>query len=87
MNFNSYNISRFNQEKENFPSRIGTAFGSIFAFLFIAFGLFGNFLISFAILSKSKLRKNVTNIFIFSLQMNDIFNICFNCLPVAFSYA
>ena len=85
MNFNS-TITSNNQDEQKYPSRFGTAFGALFAFLFITFGLFGNFLISFAILSKPKLRTNVINIFIFSLQLNDIFNIICNCLPVALSY-
>ena len=72
--------------EEKFPSRLGTALGAAVAFLFIIFGLCGNSLIAIAIMSKSTLRNNLVNIFIVSLQLNDIFNICFNCIPVALSY-
>ena len=78
------NDSEFNDMR--FPSRFGTALGALVAFAFIIFGLCGNSLIVIAIISKSTLRNNLVNLFIVSLQLNDIFNICFNCIPVALSY-
>ena len=68
------------------PSRFGTALGAIVAFLFIIFGLFGDSLILIAILRKRELRTNLVNIFIVSLQLNDIFNISFNQFLVGLAY-
>jgi hypothetical protein len=68
------------------PSRLGTALGAIIAFLFIIFGLVGDFLILISILTKRELRNNLVNIFIVSLQLNDIFNISFNQLMVGLGY-
>ncbi|CAF0893951.1 unnamed protein product [Brachionus calyciflorus] len=68
------------------PSRLGSALGGIIAFFFIIFGLLGDALIITAILSKKDLRKNLINIFIVSLQLNDIFNIGFNQFLVGLSY-
>lgn len=68
------------------PSRLGSALGAIVAFLFIIFGIFGDSLIIIAILSKRELRNNLVNIFIVSLQLNDIFNIGFNQFLVGLSY-
>ncbi len=56
------------------PSRFGTIIGAITAFFFIIFGLLSDLLIIVAILHKKKSRNNPTNIFIVSLQLNDIWN-------------
>lgn len=69
------------------PSRLGTALGAIVAFTFILFGLIGDLLITISILSKKELRNNLVNIFIVSLQINDIFNIGFNQFFVGLAYA
>lgn len=68
------------------PSRLSTNIGAFFAFFFVIFGLFGNLLIIIAITRKKALRHNLVNIFIVSLQLNDIFNICFNQILVGLSY-
>lgn len=68
------------------PSRFGSALGASVAFIFIVFGVFGDSLIILAILSKRELRKNIVNIFIVSLQLNDLFNICFNQFLVGLAY-
>jgi hypothetical protein len=73
-------------QSQQSPSRLGTALGAIIAFLFIIFGLVGDFLIIISILSKRDLRNNLVNIFIVSLQLNDIFNISFNQLMVGLGY-
>jgi hypothetical protein len=69
------------------PSRQITALGAILTFIFITLGLCGNLIILVLILSKRELRSNIVNIFIVSLQLNDIINVGFNCMLVAFSYA
>nr|QVK45725.1 G protein-coupled receptor [Proales similis] len=69
------------------PSRLGSALGAIVAFAFIILGIFGDSLIIIAILSKQELRNNIVNIFIVSLQLNDIFNIGFNQFLVGLSYS
>ena len=69
------------------PSKQITAFGAILTFIFISLGLCGNLIILVLILGKRELRSNIVNIFIVSLQLNDIINIGFNCSLVAFSYA
>jgi len=69
------------------PSKHITAFGATITFLFILLGLCGNLIILVLILSKRELRSNIVNIFIVSLQLNDIINIGFNCMLVALSYA
>lgn len=69
------------------PSRFGSALGASVAFFFIFFGIIGDTLIISAILSKKELRTNLINIFIVSLQLNDIFNIGFNQFLVGLSYA
>lgn len=68
------------------PSRLGGALGASVAFIFIVFGVLGDTLIILAILSKRELRKNIVNIFIVSLQLNDLFNIGFNQSLVGLSY-
>lgn len=68
------------------PSHLASHFGACFAFFFVAFGLFANFLVVNAILSRKELRSNIVNIFIVSLQLNDLFNICFNQFLVGLSY-
>jgi hypothetical protein len=68
------------------PTRLGSALGASVAFLFIVFGIFGDTLIILAILSKRELRNNLVNIFIVSLQLNDLFNIGFNQFLVGLSY-
>ncbi|RNA27148.1 trapped in endoderm-1-like [Brachionus plicatilis] len=70
----------------NVPSRFGSALGATAAFFFIFFGIIGDSLIIAAILSKKELRTNLINIFIVSLQLNDIFNIGFNQFLVGLSY-
>jgi len=69
------------------PSRQITALGAILTFIFITLGLCGNLIILVLILGKRELRSNIVNIFIVSLQLNDIINVGFNCMLVAFSYA
>ncbi len=68
------------------PSHLGTRIGAFFAFFFVLFGFFGNLLIIIVIVHKKELRNNLVNIFIVSLQLNDIFNICFNQFLVGLSY-
>jgi hypothetical protein len=69
------------------PSRLSTALGATIAFAFMLIGLLGDLLITFSILHKKELRNNLVNIFIVSLQINDIFNIGFNQLFVGLAYA
>jgi hypothetical protein len=68
------------------PSRMGTTIGALFAFVCVLFGMIGDCLIIVAILRKRVLRNNLTNIFIVSLQLNDLFNICFNQSLVGLAY-
>lgn len=68
------------------PSRFGSALGASVAFIFIVFGMLGDTLIIAAILSKRELRNNMVNIFIVSLQLNDLFNIGFNQFLVGLGY-
>jgi hypothetical protein len=68
------------------PSRMGSIIGALFAFVCILFTIIGDSLIIIVILRKKVLRNNLTNIFIVSLQLNDLFNICFNQLFVGLSY-
>lgn len=79
------NLSSFNRN-DSIPSRLNTQIGAFFAFFFVIFGLFGNSLIIIAILRKKDLRNNIVNIFIVSLQLNDIINICFTQFLVGLSY-
>lgn len=69
------------------PTRQATFVGAILAFVFIFFGLIGNILLITTILSVKKLRSNIINIFIVSLQFNDLLNIGFNQFLVGLSYA
>ncbi|CAF3619264.1 unnamed protein product [Adineta steineri] len=69
------------------PTRQVTYIGAILAFVFIFFGLIGNVILITTILSVKKLRTNTINIFIVSLQFNDLLNIGFNQLFVGLSYA
>ncbi|CAF0887144.1 unnamed protein product [Rotaria sp. Silwood1] len=69
------------------PTRQATFIGAILAFVFIFLGLVGNILLITTILSVKKLRTNIINIFIVSLQFNDLLNIGFNQLFVGLSYA
>ena len=69
------------------PSRISTAIGATVAFSFIIIGVLGNLWITISILHKKELRNNLVNIFIVSLQINDIFNIGFNQFFVGLTYA
>ncbi|CAF1236684.1 unnamed protein product [Adineta ricciae] len=69
------------------PTRQATYLGAILAFVFIFFGLIGNILLITTILSVKKLRINIINIFIVSLQFNDLLNIGFNQFFVGLSYA
>ena len=82
------NLSQYFNDSPNdlLPSRLGTALGAIIAFVFTIFGLIGDLLIIVAILQKAQLRNNLVNIFIVSLQLNDIFNICFNQILVGLSF-
>jgi hypothetical protein len=68
------------------PSRMGTSIGALFAFVCILFGIIGDSLIVIVILRKKVLRNNLTNIFIVSLQLNDLINICFNQFLVGYAY-
>ncbi|CAF1073203.1 unnamed protein product [Rotaria magnacalcarata] len=69
------------------PTRQATFVGAILAFVFIFFGLIGNFILITTILSVKKLRSHIINIFIVSLQFNDLLNIGFNQFFVGLSYA
>ncbi|CAF0924227.1 unnamed protein product [Adineta ricciae] len=69
------------------PTRQATFIGAIVAIVFIFFGLIGNLILITTILSVRKLRSNIINIFIVSLQFNDLLNIGFNQLFVGLSYA
>ncbi|CAF2071801.1 unnamed protein product [Rotaria magnacalcarata] len=69
------------------PTRQATFIGAILAFVFIFLGLVGNILLITTILSVKKLRTNIINIFIVSLQFNDLLNIGFNQFFVGLSYA
>ena len=69
------------------PSRLSTAIGATVAFTFIIIGILGDLLITVSILHKKELRNNLVNIFIASLQINDLFNISFNQLFVGLAYA
>ena len=69
------------------PSREITALGSVVTFAFILLGLCGNLLILGLTLSNRKMRSSLINLFIVSLQLNDLVNIGFNCTLVAFAYA
>ncbi|CAF3339406.1 unnamed protein product [Rotaria socialis] len=69
------------------PTRQATFIGAILAFVFIFLGLIGNILLITTILSVRKLRTNIINIFIVSLQFNDLLNIGFNQFFVGLSYA
>ncbi|CAF0752552.1 unnamed protein product [Adineta steineri] len=85
-------LSNYYQQK-NFsnlprePTRQATFIGAILAIVFIFFGLIGNIILITTILSAKKLRSNIINIFIVSLQFNDLLNIGFNQLFVGLSYA
>ena len=80
------NISFDIVHNSSLPSHLGTRIGAFFAFFFVIFGFFGNLLIIIVIVHKKELRNNLVNIFIVSLQLNDIFNICFNQFLVGLSY-
>jgi hypothetical protein len=80
------NISFDMVYNSSLPSHLGTRIGAFFAFFFVLFGFFGNLLIIIVIVHKKELRNNLVNIFIVSLQLNDIFNICFNQFLVGLSY-
>ena len=77
----------FSEEISQQPSRFGTLMGALFAFIFIFFGFLSALFIIAAILINKKMRNNPTNIFIVSLQLNDIWNMCFNQFLVGLSYA
>ncbi|CAF0809238.1 unnamed protein product [Rotaria sordida] len=68
------------------PTRQATFIGAILAFVFIFFGLIGNIILITTILSVKKLRSYTINIFIVSLQFNDLLNIGFNQFFVGLSY-
>ncbi|CAF0755524.1 unnamed protein product [Didymodactylos carnosus] len=69
------------------PTREATFIAAMFAFIFIFIGLVGNIILLATILSVKKLRSNIINIFIVSLQVNDLMNIGFNQFFVGLSYA
>ncbi|CAF1479890.1 unnamed protein product [Didymodactylos carnosus] len=69
------------------PTREATFIAAMFAFVFIFIGLVGNIILLATILSVKKLRSNIINIFIVSLQVNDLMNIGFNQFFVGLSYA
>lgn len=81
----SLNITAIDLENQ-IPSRFITALAASVAFFFIAFGILGDSLITIAIITKPELRNNLVNIFIVSLQINDLINIGFNCLLVGLGY-
>lgn len=83
----NYTYLNTTQIQTQIPSRLGSAFGAAVAFIFIFFGIIGDTIIIISILSSKKLRNNLVNLFIVSLQLNDMFNIGFNQFFVGLSYA
>jgi len=82
-----YNVSSLNNtDIDQLPSRFITAVAAAVAFFFIIFGILGDSLITIAIITKPELRNNIVNLFIVSLQINDLINIGFNCLLVGLGY-
>ncbi|CAH1791927.1 unnamed protein product [Owenia fusiformis] len=67
------------------PSRLATAVGAVIILIFLVEGILGNLWIMFVILRKKEMR-NVINIFIVSLCVNDLMNLCVNQILFLSSY-
>jgi hypothetical protein len=87
MDVDNFTLHTIDANNTYIPSRLGTLIGATVAFAFIIFGILGNLLIIISILYRKDLRNNVVNIFIVSMQLNDIFNIGFNQFFVGLAYA
>ncbi|XP_059141352.1 melatonin receptor type 1C-like [Physella acuta] len=77
---NFYNLS-----SQELPSATALHIGAIVMLIALLWGLFGNILTSFVILTNRDL-KNTTNVFIVSLCINDILNLGINNMIVLISY-
>lgn len=84
--FNRTSYHSFNGfNSKDLPSALALHIGAIVMLIALLWGLFGNILTSFVILTNRDL-KSTTNVFIVSLCINDILNLSINNMIVLVSY-
>lgn len=84
-NNNNVILSANNSSSSDLPSSTALHLGAIVMLFALLWGLFGNILTSFVILTNKDL-KSTTNVFIVSLCINDILNLGINNMIVLVSY-